>query len=91
MRRGILEIRGNLRSLLVYGLSYQSLWWQDGVEKPTPVLDPRKPVDAFRCDRCRTLVLPPPAPPAPPAIFRRIPNELARTVFRTRPRRKRGP
>jgi hypothetical protein len=89
MKPGILEIRGTLRTLLAYGLSYQSLWWQEDDETPTSLLEPRMPIEAFRCEKCRTIVVPEPPPPAPPAIFKRGRNELAYTVFRPRRRNAR--
>lgn len=88
MRRGVAEIRGRLLyALLIYGISYQPLWWSaDGEERQLMML-PRSPREAFRCGSCSTLVLTPPPPPPPPLPH--VPNELARTVFKPQPWRKR--
>jgi len=75
--------------MLAYGLSYLALWWDEDGRKPTVLMEPRMRNTALRCDSCGTIVIPSPPPPPPPAIFKRMTNELARTVYRTIPRRKR--
>lgn len=87
MKDGSIEVHGDFRTLMAYGLSYQRLWWHETHKKPVILLEPRMTVDAFRCDNCQTLVVPSPPSPPPPAIFRRVTNELAKTVFRPLRRR----
>ena len=89
MNRGVAEIRGMLRTfLLVFGFSYQPLWWKADGEKPELMMQPRAPREAFKCEKCATLVL---APPPPERVAKQVPNPLAQTVFRpvSRNRRKR--
>jgi hypothetical protein len=57
MRRGVAEIRGRLiYALLVYGISYQPLWWKADGEERQMMMVPRSPREAFRCANCSTLV-----------------------------------
>jgi len=68
-----------------YGFSRQWLWWRSEGDKPGVVLDPRTPVEGFRCQKCGTIVLPPLAPRSG------SPNPLADTVFRDQTPRPDGP
>ena len=83
MKMGIVEINWKHRAVLPPGLYTQSLFWVEGGEEPSSVMASREQLKAFRCESCHTLVVPTPPPPATPAIFKRIPNPLARTVYRT--------
>lgn len=59
MANGYASLHGTLRGFLLFGLSREHLWFQNG-EKEELVLKSKAGSDAFRCNECGTLVLPDP-------------------------------
>jgi len=60
MTRGAIAVHGTFWGFLAFGLSYQHCWWQPGGEytKGEKIVPSGTMRDAFRCGKCRLLIVP---------------------------------